>query len=125
MQNKALDEIKASLHEIEGQPQEDVRTSGETQLQDDVIPLGKSDIKSNDGFNLLGSILETAFFYTLFEHIACRQFSSKTRQLRVVKMKVQHPHIYQFCIVADVFTRIVVVIAIVAAAIYSVYKVLR
>ena len=127
MQNKALEEIKNSLKTI-GAPSspEEVHVSGsEPFTEARTVELGKSNIKSNDGFNLLGAILETAFFYTFFEYIADRQFSSKTRQLRVAKMKIQHPYVYQFCIVADVVVRVIVVLAIVAAGLYSVYKVLK
>lgn len=127
MQNKALEEIKSSLKTIEtpSSPEEVSVSGGEPLSGIQRVELGKPSIKSNDGFNLLGAILETAFFYTLFEYIADRQFSSKTLQLRVAKMKVQHPYVYQFCIVADVIVRGIVVLAIVAAGLYSVYKVLR
>lgn len=83
-----------------------------------------SDIKSNDGFNLLGTLLETAFFYGLFEFIADRQFTAKTRQLRVAKMRNMHPRIYRWSIRADFLVRVAVVLAIVAAGMYSVWKVL-
>lgn len=84
----------------------------------------ESEIKTNDGFNLLGILLETAFFYSLFEYIADRQFTSKTRQLRVAKMRNLHPRVYRWVIRFDFGVRVIVVVAIVAAGIFSVWKVL-
>lgn len=116
---KRANQTNDDTHNIDSNP-----TYTEPFKELEPISLG-SDIKANDGFNLLGIILETAFFYSLFEYIAVRQFSSKTRQLRIARMRAIHPSVYRWSIRADFAIRVIVVLAIVGAGIYSVFKVLR
>lgn len=129
MQSEKLKQLREEVRADRGQPlptDPNASNTKSTSPLEDQQPLSLySDIKSNDGFNLLGALLETAFFYSLFEYIADRQFAAKNRRLRVAKMRAVHPRIYRWCIRADFIVRVIVVIAIVTAGIYSVWKVLR
>lgn len=129
MQSEELKELRKEVKAGRGKrsdPTSDSSARSTSPIEESQILTSlNTDIKSNDGFNLLGALLETAFFYSLFEYIADRQFASKNRPLRVAKMRSIHPRIYKWCIRLDVVVRIIVVVIIVIAATYSVYKVLR
>ena len=126
MQNPKLKELKDGLKGgLIQSDSESVTISGAKPLTDSEIELGKSDIKSNDGFNLLGVVLEMAFLFTLFEYIAERQFDSRRRSLRIAKMRSIHPILYRVCIFFDFSVRGIVALAIVGFAIFAAYKVIR
>ncbi len=95
MQNTKLKELKDDLKDgLIQSDSENVTTSGAKPLRGSEVELGKSDIKSGDGFNLLGAVLEVAFLFTLFEYIADRQFDSRRRSLRIGRMRLMHPILY-------------------------------
>ena len=126
MQNPKLKELKNGLKGgLIQSDSESVTTSGARPLTGSEIELGKSDIKSSDGFNLLGVVLEVAFLFTLFEYIADRQFDSGKRSLRIAKMRSIHPKLYKVCIFFDFSVRGIVALAIVGFAIFAAYKVIR
>lgn len=126
MQNPKLKELKNGLKGgLIQSDSESVTTSGARPLTGSEIELGKSDIKSSDGFNLLGVVLEVAFLFTLFEYIADRQFDSGKRPLRIAKMRSIHPKLYKVCIFFDFSVRGIVALAIVGFAIFAAYKVIR
>ena len=124
--NPKLKELKGGLRDSSIQSGgESITTSDEKPLTGSEAELGKFDIKSNDGFNLLGVVLETAFLFTLFEYMADRQFDSRRRSLRTARMKSIHPKLYKVCIFFDFSIRAIVALAIVFLAIYAAYKVIR
>lgn len=126
MQNPKLKELKDGLKGgLIQSDSESVTTSSAKPLTGSEIELGRSDIKSNDGFNLLGVALEMAFLFTLFEYIADRQFDSGRRSLRISKMRSIHPILYRVCIFFDFSVRGIVALAIVIFAILAAHKVIK
>ena len=126
MQNTKLKELKDDLKDgLIQSDSENVTTSGAKPLRSSEVELGKSDIKSGDGFNLLGAVLEVAFLFTLFEYIADRQFDSRRRSLRIGRMRLMHPILYKVCIFFDFSVRGITALAIVGFAIFAAYKAMR
>lgn len=103
----------------------DIVAKNSRPISDQQIVFDHSSIKNSEGLNLIAVMLETAFFFSLFEYMAHRRFSGRTDAVRIGKMVDRHPYFYVCSIVFDFITRFFVVTALVIAAGYSVYKVLR
>ena len=80
---------------------------------------------SDDGGGFLKSFLNAHPFTDLFEHWADRHFSGKTQQIKNAKLKTVHPHFFNFCCVADLLVRSVVVIMLIGASGWALWKVVR
>ena len=132
MSNSNLENIKSELEPIGSKitkPQKlsKIKVTGVTsQLSDDECQSGHQlDIKGNDGLSLLKSMLGVVFFFTLFEHLAVRRFSGKTKITRVEKMAIRHPRLYKWCLRCDFIVRGVVVILLILATGWLVHKAVK
>ena len=128
MNNQNLKNTRSGLEVIDNQAtselprSSDIIATGATQLKDERPVTYQSDIKSNDGFSLLRSLLDAVFFFPLFEYFADRRFSGKSRTTRIGKMVDKYPCFYRLCMISDYIVRGIVVIVLIWATVWLIYK---
>lgn len=79
---------------------------------------------TNDGINILTSLLQATIFFDYFEHVAHKTYQGGRVDLKIVKLKTVHPYLHIACIVSDFAVRLLGFVAVFALAILTAYKVL-
>lgn len=132
MNNSNLENVKSELEPIgdktaKRQKLSKIKATGATsQLGDDECQSGyQLDVKGSDGLSLLKSMLGVAFFFSLFEYLAVRRFSRKTKVTRIEKMVICHPRLYKWCLRFDFIMRVIIVILLTSATGWLAYKAVK
>lgn len=79
---------------------------------------------TSGGTQVLGHLLYRTPFFDYFVGVAASSFPGKHLEPKVAKAQKEHPVMYRFCVIADLFVRFIVVSLLVAAGAAIAYKTL-
>ena len=79
---------------------------------------------NGDSINFLASLMQATIFFDYFEHVASKTYKGERLDIKIVKLKANHPDFHSWSVFADSVARVLCFTAVLLLVVISAYKVL-